>query len=102
MATNVAITSKTAAETSSAITVADGASIKVWVSEFLTGGESVSIIQTDGSSVEIPLVVYDQEEKAPWVVQIVPGITSVRLVGPGTFKLEKTVTATATAVYYDT
>jgi len=102
MATTAAITSKTAAELSSAVTVADGASIKVWVSEFLAQGESVSIIQTDGSSVEVPLVVYDEDEKGPWAVQITPGVSAVRLVGPGTFKFNKTVTATATAVYYDT
>ena len=96
-----AVSSQTAAAVSSAITVADGSSIKVWVATPLAQGESVDIIQTDGSSVEGSLIEYDEEERRPWVAQLTPGITALIIRGPGTYKLSKSVTASAVAVYYD-
>ena len=102
MATTNVITAKTGAETSANITVADGASIKVWVDDVLEPGESVSVIQTNGVSVEIPLIQYDLDERRPWVAQITPGCTAIRIAGPGTFKLAKSVTTESVGVYYDT
>lgn len=101
MATTVAVSAQTAAATSSNIAVADGSSIKVWVSEPLGEGEAVTVLQTDNSSVEVKVVEYDEDERRPIPVQITPGVTALRLVGPGFFKLSKSVTSDSVAVYYD-
>ena len=101
MATTTAIAASTSASTSANIAVADGASIKVWVSEALEAGEDVTIIQTDNASVEVPLVLYDLSERRPWAAQITPGVTAIRLAGPGTYKVAKSVTNDSIAVYYD-
>lgn len=101
MATTTAVSSQTATATSANIAVADGNTIKVWVSRVLGSGEDVTIIQTDGSSVEVEMIEYDLAAKEKWPAQITPGVTAIMVSGPGTYKFRKSATAVATAVYYD-
>jgi len=94
--TTTAISSQTAAATSSDITVPDGSSIQVWTDEVLATGESVNIHRTDGGSIDVPLVT-DEHKPA----RLDGSKTSIAISGPITVKLYKGVTETATAVLYD-
>ena len=94
--TTTAISSRTAAATSSDITVPDGSSIQVWVDATLASGEVVDIHRTDGASIDVKLV---EEGQSP--ARLDSSKTSIAIAGPITIKLYKGVTATATAVLYD-
>ena len=91
-----AITSQTAAATSSDIAVASGDMIQIWVSPPLEPGETVDLYRYDGSS---------EEER---VIEDGVALTldsknlSMVVTGPvNALRLKKSVTGTATAVYYD-
>jgi len=97
MASTTAISSQTAAATSSDITLADGSSIQIWTSPALESDESVTLWRTAGGSPDDAVRV----QESGWYVQLDPSHQSISLAGPGTFRLKKSVTATATTVYYD-
>lgn len=95
MTTTTAIASDTAAG-SADVVVADGASIQVWTVPNLAVGESVAIYRYDSSDT-VEAKVIDKGE----AVGVTRECGNVVLNGPGNFRLKKSVTATATAVYYD-
>lgn len=97
MTTTTAISSGTAAASSSTISVADGSSIQVWTSPAqLAGDEWVDVYREDsGATVEVRVM----EGVAP--VRLTSKRPSVVLNGPGEFILKKSETSTATAVFYD-
>lgn len=95
MATTIAIAAKTAAETSADITVASGDVIQVWTSAKLQDSETVRIYRYDGVSVEQPVM------EGPNTVVIGSLRGSLALIGPGTFRLKKSITAASVAVNYD-
>ena len=97
MASTEAIASTTAAGYSAAIALDLGDSISVWVDEPLRAGEFVAVEQSadDGSS-WIPL---NDGEYQGRVLEY--NRCRCSLSGPGTFRLAKSFTETATTVYYD-
>lgn len=98
MATNTAaIASTTSAATAAAdIAVDSGASIQIWTAPALADGETVSVFRVSSSSPEDVVRVYEGERP----LQVKLG-GSIMVNGPGTFRLVKSATATATTVYYD-
>ena len=95
MATTTAISSKTAADTAD-VSVGSGESIQVWTVPMLPADESVRILRIDsGDTVEVP--VFDNGE----LLALSKENPQLLLNGPAVFRLDKSVTATATAVYYD-
>jgi len=95
MASTTAISSQTAAATSSDITIASGSSIQVWTSLRMGQDETVGLYRTDGGSVEEEVV----ESNNP--ARITVNKPSLAISGPGIFRLKKSVTGDAVAVYYD-
>lgn len=96
MATTTAISSQTAAATAGAdITIAGGASVQVWTTPTLAAGEAVQLWRTDGASV------VERVREGSQPIELGSGRHSVSINGPITLRLIKTVTATATAVLYD-
>lgn len=95
MAINTAITSQDTPATSGDIVVADGSSIQLWTAPALGNEESVTLFRTDGGSVE------EEVREDNNAVALSPKRPSLSLNGPGTFRVKKTATAAATAVYYD-
>jgi len=95
MARTTAIASTVAAADAD-VTVGAGESITVWTSQLLEGGESVSVYLTDGASEEVRV----SEEEAG-TAKVYAKNTCVALNGPAIFRLKKTETAAAVAVYYE-
>ena len=95
---NTSIASTTAAATGAAdITVATGDSIQVWTYPPLGAGEKVTVHRVTGGSPEHEARV--KEGGRP--TGLGSGVENILLTGPAVFRLKKTVTATATTVYYD-
>lgn len=94
--TTTAIASGTTAATSSDITVDAGSSIQVWTDIPLAEGESVSVYRTDDGGTEEVRV-----REAGLYVMLTKYKSFVALNGPATFRLKRSVVATATAVFYD-
>lgn len=101
MATTTAVSSQTAAATSSLITVAAGSAIKVWVDVALADGETVDITQHNDGDTASSALIESGDDGRPAVAQLQPGVTALMIIGPGYYKVSKSVTAVATAVYYD-
>lgn len=97
MASTTAISSQTAAANSALISVAAGSSIQVFTSGGLGPSEVVSVEQSpDDGSTWYPVL--DPKWGGQFLRQ---GITRNMLTGPGDFRLAKSVTSVARAVYYD-
>ena len=91
-----AITSQTAAANSSSIVVDAGASIQVFCNPRLQAQEKVTLQRsTDEGTTWVDVAEFGNN------IVLNQGIQSNVIAGPGTFRLQKTVTETATAVYYD-
>tara|TARA_R110002020_G_scaffold287099_1_gene502596 strand:- start:37845 stop:38135 length:291 start_codon:yes stop_codon:yes gene_type:complete len=95
--TTEAIAATTSQAYSASVTVADGASLNVFVDENLQPGEMVTLERTYNAG-------------ANWVEVVDPLFRGVVLnettlsqivSGPGVFRLNKTATTASTAVYYD-
>jgi hypothetical protein len=74
-----------------------GAGIQIWTYPALVAGERVSVWRVSGGSPEDEIRAQDGGRP----IELGAGINSIALTGPGTFRLKKSVTATATVVYYD-
>ena len=94
--TTTAITSQTTAATSSDIAINSGSAIQIWTSPPLEPGETVALYRYDGTSEEEAII----EDGVALVVS--DKMRSLLINGPiSALRLKKSVTATATAVYYD-
>tara|TARA_S200002703_G_scaffold1263_1_gene2214 strand:+ start:14796 stop:15089 length:294 start_codon:yes stop_codon:yes gene_type:complete len=92
-----AIASQTAAANSGTISLAAGSSIQVYSNPALPVGEVVTLERTpDSGTTWLP--VKDNEFRG---VVLSGKVHDNTVTGPGDFRLRKSVTATATAVYYD-
>jgi hypothetical protein len=93
---NALIAAATAADDSSAITIADGASIQVYATPRLTGAEQLTVTRNNGTTYQ---PVLDKESGG---VVLNHRVNSGVVKGPGQFIFSKTATKVATAVAYDT
>ena len=95
--TTTAISSTTASAASGSIVLNSAENIHIYSSVDLNVGESVSLEVTPDAGVTwIPVI--DQEFRG---VLLSDTVQSQMVSGPGTFRLVKTATAVATAIYYD-
>lgn len=95
--TTIAIASATAAGNSASITILAGDSIHVYASTDLNVGEQVTLeVTPDAGTTWIPVI--DAEYRG---VVLSDTVQSQIVSGPGVFRLVKTATAVATAIYYD-
>lgn len=96
-ATVAAIASTTAAETSRTFYLASGAVIQIYALPELESGEIVIAQFTPNAGVD-----WINDTRSDQDGEIVTHLkTKGELRGPGAFRLYKTITATATAIYYD-
>ena len=97
MSTTEVTAATRAAFTSSEITLLDGESMKVWTSPALGPNESVVLKQTSSAdpSVDEPV----REKKGTAALSATR--PTMRVHGPGVYRLEKSATSRATALYYD-
>ena len=89
------ITAQQAANSSQAIQLVDGQSIQVFCAPLLKSGEYVNIEHTDGTNWYVTRVAGNQ------VHGLTARITRIGVTGPGTFRVTKSQTEEAVAVYYD-
>lgn len=95
--TTTAIASTTAAANSASIILASGAIIHVYASSDLNVGETVTLqVTPDTGTTWIPVV--DKELRGTVLSDLAQ---SQMIHGPGEFRLVKSATASATAIYYD-
>lgn len=97
MPSTTAIAATAAGAESTLISIADGSSIQVHLSQPLAGGEYVAVEHTpDDGTTYSPL--QDPKWKGNFLRH---GVSRNVLAGPGDFKLVKSATSNAIAVYYD-
>jgi len=103
MASVTAIAATTDAATSSLITLSAGQSIQVHASQLLEDGEKVTFDQSpdDGTTWQR---VYDSDRNGVLLennITLSGTVSRAIVTGPGDFRLNKTKTDNAVAVYYD-
>lgn len=95
MAVNEGIAATTSSGTFD-VSVADGASIKLWTYPNLTRGEELQVFQTNGAFLETELIL---DKKA---VCVTHDNNAVKLNGPAIYRIKKPATTETTTVLYDT
>lgn len=97
-----AITSQTTAANSSIITLVAGATIQVYADVDLVGEEVVTLERTyDAGSNFVAVKTVREGNFISSDKLLTKKVTSAMVAGPGDFRLAKTATVTATAVFFD-